>query len=196
MKRYYVVFVGTKPGIYTSMVDCRAQVRGHKDRKFISYRTLAEAEAAFNNYNNGTLYSEYSIAEMQEERTAAGIVIRSTYDEHCESWSTKAVIIETGKVIASIEPMPYATKNLTEFVAVVAALRYCKNRSMTDTIYVNNITVLNWVFNKKREHFIPHHQKNKDLYTAVTAAEIWLKENAYASKILNANVPEFNSALA
>ena len=190
MKRYYVVFVGTKPGIYTSMVACREQVRGHKDRKFISYRTLAEAEAAFNDYNNGTLYGEYSVVETAEEHAVSGIHIRSTYDEQLENWQSQAVSIETGKVIASIDPMPYATKNLTEFIAVVAALRYCKNRALTDTIYINSIIVLNWIFNKKKDHFIPHHQKNKELYSAIEAAESWLNENTYDSRVCKADIAE------
>lgn len=45
--RFYVVWQGTVPGIYTSWDDCRQQVAGVKGAVYKSFATRAEAEEAF-----------------------------------------------------------------------------------------------------------------------------------------------------
>lgn len=45
--KYYVVWQGRKPGIFTDWNSCKAQVDGFAGAKYKSFKTLAEAEAAF-----------------------------------------------------------------------------------------------------------------------------------------------------
>ena len=45
--KYYVVWSGKKPGIYRDWDSCKAQVSGVAGARYKSYKTLAEAEAAF-----------------------------------------------------------------------------------------------------------------------------------------------------
>lgn len=46
-KKYYVVWQGTTPGIYTTWEECRAQVHGVAGAAYKSFATEAEAQAAF-----------------------------------------------------------------------------------------------------------------------------------------------------
>lgn len=46
-KKFYVVFEGTKTGIFKTWAQCEAQVKGVSGAKFKSYPTLQEAEQAF-----------------------------------------------------------------------------------------------------------------------------------------------------
>lgn len=46
-KKYYVVWKGRKPGIFTTWNECKAQVDGFAGAKFKSFPTLGEAESAF-----------------------------------------------------------------------------------------------------------------------------------------------------
>ncbi len=46
-KKYYVVWQGTTPGIYTTWEECRAQVHGVAGAAYKSFPTEAEAQAAF-----------------------------------------------------------------------------------------------------------------------------------------------------
>jgi len=45
--KFYVVWSGKKPGIYRDWDSCKAQVSGVAGARYKSYKTLAEAEAAF-----------------------------------------------------------------------------------------------------------------------------------------------------
>ncbi len=48
-QKYYVVWRGTKPGIYTTWEDCKAQVHGVAGAAYKSFPTEAEAQTAWNN---------------------------------------------------------------------------------------------------------------------------------------------------
>lgn len=45
--KFYVVWEGHKPGIYTSWAECQRQIRGYANAKFRSFKTRNEAEQAF-----------------------------------------------------------------------------------------------------------------------------------------------------
>ena len=52
-KKFYVVWEGLKPGVYTSWTDCQLQTKGVEGAKYKSFDTKEEAErASFSN----TLY--------------------------------------------------------------------------------------------------------------------------------------------
>src|SRR5699024_1821453 len=46
-KKYYVVWVGRKPGVYTSWSECEAQVKQFDNAKFKSFSTKHAAEKAY-----------------------------------------------------------------------------------------------------------------------------------------------------
>lgn len=48
-QKFYVVWAGHKPGIYTSWTECQRQIRGYAEAKFKSFKTRAEAEKAYRN---------------------------------------------------------------------------------------------------------------------------------------------------
>ena len=47
---YYVVFKGRKPCIYNSWPKCQKQVNGFKEDAYQSYKSLLDAETAYNEY--------------------------------------------------------------------------------------------------------------------------------------------------
>jgi ribonuclease HI len=46
--KYYVVWKGRKPGIYTTWEECKSQVHKYSGAKYKSFPTLDEAIVAFN----------------------------------------------------------------------------------------------------------------------------------------------------
>ena len=45
-RKFYVVWKGHKPGIYTSWAECNAQVKGVPQAEYKAFETLEEAEQA------------------------------------------------------------------------------------------------------------------------------------------------------
>ena len=46
-KKFYVVWDGVKPGIYTDWKTCEAQIKGYPAAKYKSFDTEAEAREAY-----------------------------------------------------------------------------------------------------------------------------------------------------
>ena len=46
-QKYYVVWKGVSPGIYTSWTDCQLQTKGYDGAQYKSFETMEEAEQAF-----------------------------------------------------------------------------------------------------------------------------------------------------
>lgn len=46
-QKFYVVWVGVEPGIYSSWTECQLQVNGFKGARFRSYSSMAEAQEAY-----------------------------------------------------------------------------------------------------------------------------------------------------
>jgi ribonuclease HI len=53
-QKYYVVWAGRKPGIFTDWATCKAQVDQFAGAKYKSFESLSAAEAAFNNHAAAT----------------------------------------------------------------------------------------------------------------------------------------------
>ena len=47
-EKFYVVWQGKKPGIYTSWKDCKAMIDGFAGAQYKSFPTFPEAKAAYN----------------------------------------------------------------------------------------------------------------------------------------------------
>lgn len=55
-QRYYVVFRGHQPGIYTLWPECQMQVLGYSGSSYKMYHSLHEAEEAFARFNEASRY--------------------------------------------------------------------------------------------------------------------------------------------
>ncbi|NNE03082.1 MAG: ribonuclease H, partial [Eudoraea sp.] len=47
-QKYYVVWQGKRPGIYTSWDECNAQIKGVQGARYKAFTSRDEAEEAFN----------------------------------------------------------------------------------------------------------------------------------------------------
>ena len=53
MKKWYVVFKGRVPGVYTDWSECHAQVDKFKGNNYISFQTRQEAETSYLKFLEG-----------------------------------------------------------------------------------------------------------------------------------------------
>jgi len=57
-QKFYVVWQGRKPGIYTSWKECEAQVSGFENAQYKAFDSMVEAEKAFSEIHGNTLISK------------------------------------------------------------------------------------------------------------------------------------------
>ncbi len=193
--KFYVVWEGVKPGIYTTWEQCQAQVHGYPAAKFKSYESKAEAETA---YQEGT--SIHWGSDNTPTQDAKTVVKTVTEKQHViwESWSVDAacsgnpgdmeyqgVDTKTGKQLFHIGPMREGTNNIGEFLALVHALALLEKQGLPDLpIYSDSVTAQGWIRTRKCKTSLVENTRNKPIFDLIRRAEAWLSTHHVKNPIL------------
>ncbi len=177
-KKFYVVWQGHKPGIYKTWDECKAQVNGFSNADYKSFKTLEEAENAYNG---------------KEESTDDTQLDKSIEDSYCVDAACsgnpgpleyRGVYNKTKEEIFKLGPFENGTNNIGEFLAIVHALAIFKKREISKPIYSDSLVAIGWVKKKNCKTTIEKTTSNEKLFDLIERAETWLDENTYSNKIL------------
>jgi ribonuclease HI len=186
-KKYYVVWKGRKPGIFTSWAECEKQVKGFTGARFKSFPTIEEAEAAF----KGETSTKTAVSRVNKNQPAA-------VSEEVE-WDSisvdvgcrgnpgiveyKGVDTKTGEVLFAHDEIHIGTNNMGEFLAIVHGLAYLKKQGSSKPIYSDSMTAIKWVKQKKAKSTLERNDKTAYIWSLMDRAEKWLQSNSYPNKI-------------
>lgn len=195
--KYYVVWAGRKPGIYTNWPECQKQVVQFKDAKFKSFATKAEAEKA---YAAGwkRYWGQASASAAKSGSSGAGVASPAEaeqidYDSISVDVGTsgnpgpveyKGVDTRTGEVLFAVGPIRKGTNNLGEFLAIVHALVYLQKIGSGKTVYTDSMNALKWVKQKHVSSTLVRDASTAEIWELVDRAEQWLRTNRYDNKVL------------
>jgi ribonuclease HI len=206
-QKYYVVWEGKKPGVYPSWDECQKQVNGYAKAKYKSYDSLERAEVALKegwqeNWGKG---KETKSNHKQQQPVLFSSQEDIDYDSISVDVGTKGnpgpieykgVDTKTGEVIFYVGPIENGTNNLGEFIAIVHALGYLKQRESNKTVYTDSRTALSWIRNKKVASTLIRNESTKKVWDLTDRAVNWLKTNTYENKILKWNTEEWGEIKA
>ena len=188
-KRYYVVWSGIQPGIYSSWEECQAQIKGVKQALYKAFDTLAEAERAYTS-PAGQYIGHSAKAESKKNATELpATIIKNALavDAACSGnpgmMEYRGVYIATGEEVFHFGPM-FGTNNIGEFLAIVHGLALLKQKSIDLPIYSDSYNALLWIKGKKCKTKLPRDNKSEELYGYIERAEKWLKENSYTTTLI------------
>jgi ribonuclease HI len=188
--RFYVVWHGHKPGIYSSWNDCRKQVEGVKDARFKGFPDKFSADAA---YKMG--YESFASSSVVERALRPDVVppIGSSIavDAACAGnpgkMEYRGVFTETSTELFRSKLYEEGTNNIGEFLAIVHALAWQQNKKTNYPVYSDSVNAIKWVkAAKARTKLIPS-AKNSLLFEHIKRAELWLKNNPIAVDLLKWN---------
>jgi ribonuclease HI len=74
--------------------------------------------------------------------------------------------------------------NIGEFLAIVHALAYLKQRDMSWPVYSDSRTAIAWIRRKKANTKLEQTEKNQKLFLLIRRAEEWLRHNTWPNRIL------------
>ncbi len=193
-KKFYVVWTGHKPGVYSSWDEAKAQIDGFSAAKYKSFASLILAKAAFDDpadlhYGNGPKKSKTpniqrkALAEMGVDMTAIAV------DAACKGnpgpLEYQGVDLESNIDLFHVGPLAEGTVNIGEFLAIVHALALLQNGvGAQRAIYSDSRIGISWVKQKKCKTKLAKTVNNKNLFQLVRRAEKWLTENEYKNPIL------------
>ena len=186
-KKYYVVWSGIQPGIYTSWEECQVQISGVKQALYKAFDNLEEAQRAY-----ASPPQEYIGAAKKEKKvdhTQVASIIQNALavDAACSGnpgmMEYRGVYIATGEEVFHFGPM-FGTNNIGEFLAIVHGLALLKQKNLDLPIYSDSYNALLWVKGKKCKTKLPRDEKSEQLFGYIDRAEKWLKENGYSTKLI------------
>lgn len=188
-KRYYVVWNGIKPGVYSSWEECQAQTKGVKQALYKAFGSIDEAERA---YASSPMQYIGHGAKSEEKKSPAAMpacIIKNALavDAACSGnpgmMEYRGVYIATGEQIFHFGPI-FGTNNIGEFLAIVHGLALLKQRGIDLPIYSDSYNALLWVKGKKCKTKLPRDSKSEELYGYIDRAEKWLRENSYTTTLI------------
>lgn len=206
-RKYYVVWHGRNPGVYTDWEDAREQVENYPDAK---YKSFSSPEAAITAYRNGTpdasneslgkllVRGQMATHSKEADRLLTLDDVKTRFPEiDPDGWAVDAsclgnpgimeyqcIDLRTGKRVFHFGPIDRATNNIGEFLAIVHALALMKQRGEWHTIYSDSRTAMSWVFKKHVKTTLVGEKANPKVTDLLARALKWLYENRYPVKIL------------
>ena len=98
----------------------------------------------------------------------------------------KGVSLETGQTVFKVE-LPLCTNNISEFLAVVEALK-----AGYDPIYTDSMTAINWVKKMRANSTL----ESEEIQVLLFQAGMWLRLNKPPAKVLYWNTREWGECPA
>ena len=83
----------------------------------------------------------------------------------------------TGARIFHLGPVERGTNNIGEFLAIVHALAFMKQRGLKMPVYTDSRTALSWISKKKANTKLAATAKTSKLFDLIKRAEKWLETN-------------------
>jgi ribonuclease HI len=186
--KFYVVWVGDKPGIYHTWDECQKQVIGFKDSKYKSYPTIIEAEKAFLETFQKNIY-QVKNTETAKKTTAS--YPKGEYLCVDAAWNTvsgdaeyRGVMMPSKQEVFQKGPYLDGTNNIVEFLGIVHGLAWCKQNNYLFPIYSDSKTAISWIKKKKANTKLEQTSRNKPLFELLQRAELWIKTNSWTNQIL------------
>ena len=207
IQKYYVVWQGKKPGIYTDWDACKEQVQGVQGAQYKAFDTMAEAEAA--------IKLPYSSVVMQASRlrTQAGgtpalpvlfidengmtaiqpdaqpplpVLDALAVDAACSGnpgvMEYQGIYIPTRTRVFHYRAEK-GTNNIGEFLAIVHGLSYLKKHRLNQIIYSDSVNAISWVRQKQCKSKLVEDASTAELWDYIHRAENWLRTNSYTTEI-------------
>ena len=188
MKKFYVVWKGRTPGVYDNWDACKKEVEGFQGAQYKGFSDKASAEAA---YAQGPAEGE-RLKVKGEKRpftfnlssfTSPIIAVDAACSGNPGKMEYQGVFVDYGTeppTVVTLFKSPVfenGTNNIGEFLAIVHALAWQKQKRVQYPIYSDSINAQKWVREKCCKTKLAPNDKNAYLFELVGRAEKWLREN-------------------
>jgi ribonuclease HI len=187
-QKYYVVWHGHRPGVYTTWEECQNQVKNFPNAV---YKSFASKEDAVSAYANGPVSGKKAVSKISAPRLSRSKIKMESIsvDAACSGnpglMEYRGVWTADKTEIFHFGPAKNGTNNIGEFLAIVHALALLQKKQDTTTpIYTDSKTALSWVKKKKANTKLLEDHTNHQLFDMIRRAEQWLHANKWKNELL------------
>ena len=206
-QKFYVVWLGRKPGVYDNWDDCKQQVEGFGEAAYKAYATLEDAEEAFWRGKEDAQPAQ-AVAGQDDKKgdTPLPAAAPRPYDEDAIAVDAacsgnpgpmeyRGVDLRSGQELFHLGPM-HGTNNIGEFLAIVHALALLKKQGVKRTVYSDSRNALLWVRQKQCKTRLERNAQTEGLFQLIDRAVIWLRNNKIEVPLLKWQTKEWGEVPA
>lgn len=189
-QKFYVVWEGHTPGIYTSWEAAKRQVDGYAQAKYKSFESRAEAEKALKGNYWAFVKKDATPQRSAGKIPRSAIIMESlAVDAACSGnpgdMEYRGVYTATGRELFHMGPLQEGTNNIGEFLAIVHGLAMLKQQNKPSMpIYSDSKTAQGWVKKGKCNTKLEQTDRNEKIFDLIDRAEQWLAANKITNPIL------------
>lgn len=186
-QKYYVVWVGNEPGIYDTWNACKAQVSNFPSAKYKSFKTRAEAEAAFHQpYQEKQSNKKRPLKHYLDfpEVDKSAIAVDAACSGNPGNLEYRGVKVNDKSEIFRMGPFNKGTNNVGEFLALVHALALLDKLGDEKTrIYSDSKIAIGWIKKGRANTKLKKSRVNSTLFILLNRAEKWLATHKWKNPI-------------
>lgn len=183
--KFYVVWKGRTPGVYDNWEACKQEIDGFAGALYKGFPDKTSAEAAFakgfTGFENATAKPNPMLATVKPFSPA--IAVDAACSGNPGKMEYQGVFVDFGTDPATTTPLfkspvfENGTNNIGEFLAIVHALAWMKQKRVQYPLYSDSVNAQKWVREKKCKTKLQPSEENTYLFELVERAEKWLREN-------------------
>ena len=193
--KFYVVWQGSHPGIYDRWEDCKKEIEGVKGAKYKGFPDRISAETAFKEGPDNYWGKEVSapvvdLSKAKEQPVSPAVAVDAACSGNPGKMEYQGLFVDFGTQPATTVQLfkspvfENGTNNIGEFLAIVHALAWMKQKKVQYPIYSDSVNAQLWVRQKKCKTKLQPNAKNEYLFELIARAEKWLNENAIEVPVL------------
>lgn len=194
-KKYYVVWAGHSTGVFDSWEECQLQIKNFPGARYKSFPNQTQAIEAYRGNPDEYLNLFRGIASHQSAQQVdyaanpdilpGSIAVDAACSGNPGPVEYRGVDISTGAQLFHVGPLQDGSNNMGEFLALVHALAWLKQRGLhTTPIYSDSRTALSWLRNRRVKTTIIPTPANAPIRDLLDRALRWLAANTYTNPIL------------
>lgn len=188
--KFYTVWEGRRPGVYTTWDDCKRNIEGFPNAKYKSFPTRAQAEQAYQEKAEKHVFRKPASPAVKKQGPVGNpqrdsICVDAACSGNPGKMEYRGVDFISREEIFHSGPFDDGTNNVGEFLAIVHGLAVLKKQHLpTKTIYSDSKIAIGWVRKKKCGTKLEMTRRNGELFDLIHRAERWLETNTYHNPIL------------
>lgn len=195
-RKFYVVWKGRRPGIYTTWDEAKRQVDGYGGARYKSFPSREAAEAAFG--GPAPVWRDGAGSDPEPRKPSAELLARLgdfyIADAACSGnpgrLEYRCLHVPTGRYLFE-RAYPRGTNNIGEFLAVAETLMLLAERSITAPVYSDSKIALNWIKAGRCKTQLPAGARERALFEAIDRAEAWLAAHRCPNRVLRWDTDEW-----
>lgn len=189
--KFYTVWAGKQPGVYAGWDVCKKQVAGIAGAKYKGFPTRELAEAAIRDDPSKYLTKDLNAPKkivchnpLIGEPIPDSICVDAACSGNPGVLEYRGVDTKSGAELFRKGPFPEGTVNIGEFLALVHALAYLKQRNCNWPVYTDSRTALAWLRKKEIRTTLIRSPKNEALFDLTDRALKWIQTNSWPNRVI------------